>query len=63
MAYRALTHETTGATPVSTVFESEHLLPFEILFGTPPDKEQAATDYMVDLIDRLHSIHLYAVHN
>jgi hypothetical protein len=29
----------------------------DLLFGAPPDKEQSATDYVADLVYRLHDIH------
>jgi hypothetical protein len=30
------------------------------LFGAPPDKEQSTTDYVADLVERLHDTHHYA---
>jgi hypothetical protein len=54
------THETTGATPASMVFGRELRLLSDLLFGAPHGKEQSMTDYVVDIIDRLHDIHHYA---
>jgi transposase InsO family protein len=60
LAYRASTHDTTGLTPASLVFGRELRLSFDLLFGVPPDKERATTDYAADLLDYLHDIHKYA---
>ena len=60
LAYRASTHETTGVTPANMVFGRELRLPCDLMFGTPPDKEQSRTDYAADLVERLHDIHHFA---
>jgi hypothetical protein len=39
------------------VVERELRLPCDLLFGAVPDKEQSATDYVADLVDRLSDIH------
>jgi hypothetical protein len=38
LAYRASTHDKTGLTPASLVFGRELRLPYDLLFGAPPDK-------------------------
>jgi hypothetical protein len=50
MAYRASTHETTGMTTANMVFGRERRLPCDLMFGSPPDKEQTVTDYAADLV-------------
>jgi hypothetical protein len=60
LAYRASTHDTTGMTPANMVFGTEHRLPCDLLFGAPPDKEQSTTDYVADMVERLHDTHHYA---
>jgi hypothetical protein len=60
LAYRALTHDTTGMTPANMVFGRELRLPCDLMFGAPPDKEQSTTDYVADLVERLHDTHHYA---
>jgi hypothetical protein len=40
------------------VFGRELRLPCDLLFGAPPDKEQSTTDYVADLVERLHDRHL-----
>jgi hypothetical protein len=47
-------------TPANMVFGRELRLPCDLLFGAPPDKEQSTTDYVVDLVERLHDTHHYA---
>jgi hypothetical protein len=54
LAYRASTHDTTGMPPANMVFGRERRLPCDLLFGAPPDKEQSTTDYIADLVERLH---------
>jgi hypothetical protein len=46
--------------PTSTLFWRELYLSSNLLFKTPPDKEQSMTDYMMDIMDQLHDIHHYA---
>jgi hypothetical protein len=46
---RASTHETTGGTPASMVFERELRLPCDFMFGAPTDKDQSATNYVVEV--------------
>jgi hypothetical protein len=60
LAYRALTHDTTGLTPARLVFGRELRLPCDLLCGTPPDKERPTADHAADLVDHLHCIHNYA---
>jgi hypothetical protein len=60
LACRASTHDTTGMTPANIVFGRELRLPCDLLFGAPPDKEQSTTDYVADLVERLHDTHHYA---
>jgi hypothetical protein len=60
LAYRASTHDTTGVTPANMVFWRELRLPCDLLFGAPPDKEQSTTDYVADLVERLHDTNHYA---
>jgi hypothetical protein len=45
--------------PAIVVFGKELRLQCNLLFGAPRDKEQSATDYMAELLDRLHDIHHY----
>jgi hypothetical protein len=42
------------------VFGRELRLPCDLLFGAPPEKEQSTTDYVADLVERLHDTHHYA---
>jgi anaerobic selenocysteine-containing dehydrogenase len=42
------------------MFGRELRLPYDLLFGVPPDKELPTTDYATDLMDHLHDIHNYA---
>jgi hypothetical protein len=63
LAYRASTHDTTGLTAASLVFGRELRLPFDLLFGVPPDKERPTTDYTAELEDQLYNIHNYARQN
>jgi hypothetical protein len=42
------------------VFGMELHLPCDLMFGAPPDKEQATTDYTADLIERLDDIDHFA---
>jgi hypothetical protein len=42
------------------VFGRELRLPCDLLFGAPPDKEQSTTDYVADLVERIHDTHNYA---
>jgi hypothetical protein len=44
-------------TPANMVFGRELLLPCDLLFGAPPDKEESTTDYAVNLAERLRDIH------
>lgn len=37
----------------------ELCLPCDLLFGTDLDKEQSATDDVMDLVDLLHDTHIY----
>jgi hypothetical protein len=60
LAYRALTHDTTGLAPARLVFGRELRLPCDLLFGEPADKERPTTDQAADLVDHLHDIHNYA---
>jgi hypothetical protein len=60
LAYRASTHDTPGITAANLVFGRELRLPCNLLFGAPPDKEQSTTDYVADLVERLHDTHHYA---
>jgi hypothetical protein len=60
LAYRASTYDTTGFTPASLVFRRELWLPCDLLFGSPPDKEQPTIDHAANLLDHLHDIHSYA---
>jgi hypothetical protein len=53
LAYRSI-HEATVATPASMMFGRELLLPFDLLFGAPPDKEQSTTDYLVDQLPDIY---------
>jgi hypothetical protein len=59
LAYRAATHETTDVTPASMVFGRELRLPCELMFGSPPDREQSTTNYATNLVERLHDIYRY----
>jgi hypothetical protein len=60
LACRTSTHETTGTTPDSIVFERELSPPCDLLFVAFPDKEKSTTDYETDLVEELHDIHHYA---
>jgi hypothetical protein len=60
LAYRASTHETTGVTLASMVFGREIHVPCDLIFRAPPDREQSATSYAADLVERLHYIHHFA---
>jgi hypothetical protein len=59
-AYRTSIRDTTGLTPARLVFGRELRLPYDLLFGAPPDKERPTTDHAADLVDHLHDIHNYA---
>jgi hypothetical protein len=52
-----------GMTPANMVFGRELLLPCDLLFGAPPDKEESTTDYAVNLAERLRDIHHFARQN
>jgi hypothetical protein len=54
LAYRALTHETTGITPAKMVFGRRLRLPCDLLFGAPLDKEESTTDSAVKFSVRQH---------
>jgi hypothetical protein len=54
LAYRALTHETTGITPAKMVFGRRLRLPCDLLFGAPLDKEESTTDSAANLSVRQH---------
>ena len=41
LAYRASTQETTGMKPANMVLVREISLPCDLLFASPPDKEQS----------------------
>jgi hypothetical protein len=60
LAFRAFTCKTTGTMLASMSFGKELCLPCKLLFGVPPDKKQPMTDYMAELMERLHDIHHYA---
>jgi hypothetical protein len=60
LAYKASTHETTGATPASIVFGRELRPLRDIMFGVSPHKDQSTTDNVVDVVDRPHRIYHYA---
>jgi hypothetical protein len=60
LAYHASTHDTSGMTPANMVFGRELRLPCDLLFGVLPDKEQSTTDYVADLVERLHYTNNYA---
>lgn len=60
LAYRASKHETTGTTHANTVFGRGLRLPCNLLLGASPDKGQSPTNYVTDLVDRLHDIDHYA---
>jgi hypothetical protein len=47
-------------TPANMVFGRELRLPCDLLFGAPQDKERSTTDYVADLVERLHDTHHYA---
>jgi hypothetical protein len=53
-------HDTTGFTSASLLFGRELQLHSNLLFGTPPDKEQPTTEHAANLVDHLHDIHNYA---
>jgi hypothetical protein len=60
LAYIASTHDTMGLTPASLVFGRElWLLPCDLLFGAPPDKEWHTINHTTNLVDHLHAIHNY----
>jgi hypothetical protein len=42
------------------VFGRELRLPCDLLFGAPSDKKQCTTNFVADIVDRLHDIHHYA---
>jgi hypothetical protein len=56
-AYRAATHDTMGITLASPVFGRELRLPYDLLFGAPPDKGRLTTDIAADLVGHLRDIH------
>jgi hypothetical protein len=60
---RASTHDTTGLTPDSLVFGQELRMPYDLLFGVPPEKERPTTDYTAELVDQLYDIHNFALQN
>jgi hypothetical protein len=39
------------------VFGRELRPPCDLMFESPPDKEQSATDYAASLVERPHDIH------
>jgi hypothetical protein len=47
-------------TPGSLVFGRELRLPYDLLFGAPPDKGRATTEHAADLVAHIHDIHDYA---
>jgi hypothetical protein len=59
LAYWASIHDILGSTPTSLVFERELCLPYVLLFGAPPDKEQPKVIHAAYLVDHLHVIHNY----
>jgi transposase InsO family protein len=60
LAYWASMHDTTGFTPASLLFGRELRLPSNLLFRTPPDKEQPTIEHAANLVDHLRDIHNYA---
>jgi hypothetical protein len=55
LAYRASTHNTMDLTPDNQVLMRELCLPYDLLFGVPPNKEQPTINHAedaVDLVDR-----------
>jgi hypothetical protein len=57
LVYEASTHENRGLTPANLVFWRELLLPCNLLFGTPTDKERPKIDHDLNLVDQVHDIH------
>jgi hypothetical protein len=60
LACRASTHDITGMTPANIVFGRELRLPCDLLIAASAGKEQSTTDYVADLVERLHDTHNYA---
>jgi hypothetical protein len=60
LAYRASTHDTTGLTPARLVFWRELRLPYDQLFGAPPDKEPPTIVHTAERVDHIHDIHDHA---
>jgi hypothetical protein len=60
LAYMASIHDTTGSIPASLVFGWEIRLPYDLLFGAPPDIQRPTTEHAAELVDHLHDIQHYA---
>jgi hypothetical protein len=47
-----------GLALANLVFRRELRLPYYLLFQTPLNKERPTIDHALNLVDRLHSIHM-----
>jgi transposase InsO family protein len=57
LAYRGAVHDTTGETPSNILFGRELRLPCDLQFGSAPAMEHSVSDYVVELQEKLSSVH------